>query len=352
MKSTFARRSTRFWVGVLLIVPRFALAHDVSVDVGAGLTATSEANPRVGNASASLAASVDLSDAVTLFGSGQYTRDFGTRTADVSSPGSDVFHFGLGVMVLPARQWMATLSANGSPPAIQRNVTSVTAPGTQVTTGVVVLSRAWNLGGLLGLTWASAGFSRWEHLIDLTLGATSYNVFQRLEFANSAREQSVRALCDAQVRRTPLCSLVNGAPSPLFQARLSLAYTAVLANDSDAGLEGAWFFYDKNPSNVGYFSLYALGQVELGSGVPLLPLQLSVRPTFTHRFERVSVKVSYQFGLYPLGEGSNHALTAKLTWKFASSWRVWLTVTGQVDATQGMVGLPAGNAVLGGLFEY
>jgi hypothetical protein len=330
-----------------------AAAHDASIDVGTLITTSSSNNPRTGSFTVNAAGTWDVSEKVGLFGSFQFTRDLATRTADSASPGSDVFLLGLGAAWAPGERWLTMLSLTGSPPSTQLSATTVTTAA-GATADVVVSSRAWTLGGLLLVSWASGGEGAVAPTFDGLAGVTRFEVFQRLRLGTDARSQALRATCEAGVgRRTRLCALVSGVSSPLTQVKLGAGATLTLLGDTDAGLEFAYYLYDRDPSEVGYFSLVSLGRLEVGAGVPVLPLQLSLRPSLTHRFGRLFIlRVAYQFGLYPSGDGSNHAVTAKLTWRVTRDWRLWLSGTGQLDATRGVVTNPGGNLLLGALVEF
>ncbi len=102
---------------------------------------------------------------------------------------------------------------------------------------------------------------------------------------------------------------------------------------------------------MGYFSLVSLGR-ELGNGVPVLPLQLSVRPHVAQRFGPVTVKLSYQYGLYTESLGSLHALSARVSWKVTKEVRLSLSVTGQSDFSGGIASNRGGKALLGVLYAW
>lgn len=326
-----------------------ALAHDLSVDVAATGTAPSEDNPRTGSLGMSAAGSYDLNDAWSLTGMAVYTRDFATRTSDSYSPGSNVFLFSAGVMWLPTDSLMTMLTLSLSPPVEQSNATTVTGPlGRE--TGVVINSRTSSFGAMWNGLWSSAGLSNLEHTLDVSLGFNRYSVIQRLFVPNSIASNTLRDACEANPM-IALCPLFRGIATPLWQGRFGAGYTATIALRTEVGLDGTLFLYDQPPADVGYFSLVSFGR-DLGMGVPVLPLQLSLRPHVSHRFGPVLVKLTYHYGLYTEGLGALHALTARVSWKINQRWKLSLSVTGQTDVADGVAGNRGGQALLGALYMW
>lgn len=324
----------------------------MSAEVGGQVTSGSADNPRTGSLRFDLAGTWDASQSISLFGSAQYTRDLATKTAESASPGSDVWLLGLGATWAPSEHWLTMVSLTASPPARARNATTVTA-STGATADVVVASRSSSVGGLALVSWSSAGTSNLESMVDAVFGATRFEVFQQLELGTGPRAEALQSTCQGAVaRRAPLCSLVSGTSSPLTQFRLGGGYTATLFTRTDLGLEAAAYLYDGDPMGVGYFSLVALGRVEVGAGVPVLPLLFSVRPSVTHRFAYFIVRLAYQAGLYRANEGMNHSLSLRLTWLVTRRWRLWVSGAGQVDATKGGLANTGLSAAAGALLDF
>lgn len=330
---------------------RAALGHDVFVDVSPGFTARSDANPRSGSVSVAAGATWEPSDAWAVFGSAQYTRDFGTRTEDTTATGSNIVLLSMGASWAPSEHLLTMVNVTGSPPARQLNATTVSV-GARAT-DVVLESEAWSLGGLWTGAWMSGGTSSLESAVDVVLGASRYEVHQRLLTGDTARGQALRNTCaTAGYRGTTICRLVAGLSTPLYQGRLGAGYTATLFEATDVSLSATYYLYDKDPNEVGYFSLVALGRAELGNGVPILPLQVTLRPAVSHRVGPLTLRVAYQLGVYQGGDGLNHAVTGRVTWKASRTFRLYLSLTGQFDTLAGAVVSPGGNGVLGALLSW
>ena len=345
----------RVCTALVVFVPLAAAAHDVSVDVSGSLITTSDDNPRAGSVGVMASAGWDVTDSVSLFTNLGYTRDLPTQSGAQDTPptrtsGSNVFLGALGVLWLPADDWMTMLTVTGSPPALVESATTLHPPAPlPPDLNVVVDSRSWTVGALWTGTWVQPPHDGpWSSMVDAVFGATWFEVFQQVEVPATPRGDQVRDFCAAASRTGPLCQLVRGAATPLLQVRLGGGYTGTLFDTTDFGVEVQGFLYDRDPTDVGYFSTVNVGRgLELGSGVPVLPLALSVRPAVLHRFSRVAVKLAYQLGLYAGGLGTNHVVTLRATLKVTSAWRLQASLTGQLDATSSGLGNFGGFAVVG-----
>lgn len=343
---------------LVVLVAAPCLAHDVSVDVSGMSTVASADNPRTGSLGFGLSGSYDFNDSWSLMGMAVLTRDLATRTPEASSPGSNVWLFSLGAMWLPTDSLMTMLTLTASPPVEQLNATTVTVPPPLLemfpqlppTIDATITSRTSSFGAMWNGLWSSSGLSGFEHTVDVTVGFNRFNVIQRAVVPDTFAGRLLERGC-AEGRPVDVCPLVLGVASPLWQGRFGAGYTATLLQKTDAGLDATYFIYDKPPTGVGYFSLVSLGR-EVGSGVPVLPVQLSVRPHVAHRFGPVTVKLGYQYGLYTEGLGALHALTAKVSWKVTKQWRLSLALTGQLDLAAGVASNRGGQALFGVLYAW
>lgn len=328
---------------LVLALATGAWAHDVSVELGGTLTTTSANNPRAGAFSLGASGAYDFNERWSVLGGLLYTRDLATRTPESFSPGSNIFLLNLGVMWLPTDSLMTTLSLTGSPPSQQSNATTVTGlQGRAV--DLVVASTTWSLGAQWNGLWSSGGFSNLEHTVDVGVGVNRFGVFQRLLVPNTLAGRLLESQCAAG-DPYPVCPLVRGQATPLWQGRVGAGYTASLFGRTDVGADLAYFLYDVPPSNVGYFSLVTLGR-EVGSGVPVLPLRFTARPRVSQKLGPVTLKLSYQLGLYTEDLGVLHAVTLKASWKVTDTWRLSLLVTAQTDIASGVASNPGGQALL------
>lgn len=323
-------------------------AHDLGVDLTLNGTGTSANNPRTGSAGVILSGSYDFTDRWTGFLTAMYVRDFATRSGDSYSAGSNIFLFSGGAMFLASSHLMFMATVTGSPPSVQRNATAITINETSA--NLVVRGTNASLGGSLLGSYATNGFSNWEHTVDLAVGVNRFESQQVAELPETVAARLLRNLC-AQDPTRGYCPLVNGLKEPLTQVRLSATYTATLFLKTDVGLDVSGFLYDTaDPFSVGSFSAVVLGRQgpDVGLGLPVAPWRLTVRPFAIFRAGKFSVRLAYQLGLYTSDAGMNHLLSARFTWKLSSSFRVSLTVLGQTDVDRGAV-LNRGGTLAGGV---
>jgi hypothetical protein len=330
-------------LAALLGLATAAAAHDVTLEAGPAFTLPSSQDPRAGSFQVRAEGTYEASEAWAVFLSGQYTRDFATRTAETSSSGSDVFLLDLGAGWTPDEHWLVALTASGSPPSRQRNATAVQLRLRSV--DAVVRSDAWSLGGTALVAYSTGHQAPVEWAFDALAALTHDDVYQQLQ-AGTVATAFLRAECQ-DPPRPRLCPLVSGVSTPLLVGRLGGGVTVTLGQDTDLRLAADGFLYDRDPTAVGYFSLLSQGRVELGTGVPLLPLAFALKPGLVQRLGRLTLRASYQLGLYVDGSGSTHALTLKASWEASDLLTVWLSATAQVDASPAGLHEPGGSA-LGG----
>jgi hypothetical protein len=337
-------------VGVALL-PLRARAHDVGFDMFLNGTAPSANNPRTGSAGFALSGSVDVSEKWTVFLSGLFLRDFATRTAETFSAGSNVFFVSGGAMWMPTNHLLFMAMAMGSPPTVQRSATEVAF----VTGAADVLFRGTNasVGGVLLGSYATNGFSKLEHAVDVSVGVNHFRTEQTIELPQTARAAAVRTYC-ARNDDVGLCPLVNGQASSLTQVRLGATWIGTVSLKTDVAVDVAGFLYDSaEPASVGFFTVVQNGRSsDFGSGVPAAPWAFTVRPSVTHRFSKFSVRGAYQLGVYTDGLGTNHLLSARVTWKATSWFRVSLSALVQADVAQRQVVNRGATLGLGTLFVF
>ncbi len=324
-------------VVLVLCLAGGAWAHDVSLDVSGATTAPSENNPRSGSFGGTVAGSFDFTDAWAAWAGFTYTRDLGTSTPEATSAGSNIFLVTAGALFMPSEHFSFLLSGHYSPSVTQENATAVTFGqllGRPQTVDLTVRSVTASGGANLTASWLSGGLSDFEHLVDVSVGFTSFNAYQLLQVPATTAGARWRAYCQTPVASGQrLCPLVNGVSTPLTQVRLGATYTANLFSKFDLGLDGAYFVYTADPNEVGYFSVLQLGRSpDWGNGVPVAPYLFTAKVFALYRFSRLTLKLSYQFGEYTGASGANHLLALRASYRFNHAWKVTTTVSGQGDA--------------------
>lgn len=335
-----------------LLLARAAGAHDVAVDLNGALTTSSNSNPRLGSLGANAAFTYDFTDAVSAWLGVSYFRDLPTRTAETSSPGSNVFLLNAGALFLPTEHWTLLTLLSVSPPSPQLSATSVFVPRLNRSADVVIRSTT-NTQALTVLGgYATNGESAWEHAVDATVGVMRFGSLQALD-ERTPSFATLSTLC-AAAERLAFCPILRGVQSDLWQVKLGGGYTATLGERFDAALEVLGYLYSKDPTSVGYFALVIAGRQgpELGTGVPVAPYAVTVRPSVAYRFEKVTLRGSYQAGAYVQGLGVNHQVTLRLSVKVHEQVKLLGSLTGQVDGVGQALESWGASASLGVLVSF
>ena len=137
----------------------------------------------------------------------------------------------------------------------------------------------------------------------------------------------------------------------LDSQRLSGSATAVVSQDTDLTLSGDYYVYDQDPAQVGYYSIAAVGR--LGNGLPIAPLQFTVRPEVAHRWGAFSAKIWLQGGRYVAGAGqSTGGGGVRLQYKFSKVFRLWVSGSGQRDVDEQGAETKSGTLALGAGYRF
>jgi hypothetical protein len=340
------------WLGML----GGASASSVSNEVGGQATQTTPSNPRAGNVADLLKANIDVADSLVLRSAVSFTYEFGTPTPTGGSfQGTDtsVFAFSLGL------DWEVndalTLSVDGvfSPSSSQaaNTVITLTGPaGGAVDRNGLVQTLASSYGADLSTDYVIGNpLSDWlAFSLDADVGWLALTVEQTLERLENemgtaaASVERIRTFCDsttvpANVRRCQaLKPLLSNGADTLDEFRLAAGGTVTVSGDTDVGLHGAYYLYNKDPSDFGYYSALASGRtalhnISLGNGVPLAPYLFTVRPDVTQRVGPLSLGLWYQFAVYASDLGTSQVAGARIQWAIGEQWKVWVTGSVQVD---------------------
>lgn len=227
-----------------------------------------------------------------------------------------------------------------------------------------LVSRSSSAGALLAATWDTAGDSDAETAIDLGAGLEHFSSEQRLE-APRDRQTGATVTLDELVNS---CRLFPGrcpralvgalllsrraVPVLLNQFALRAGVIETLWRDTDLGLSGAWYLYDRDPTEVGYFGLAAAGRGGSPGAIPIAPLLWSVRPSATRRLGAWTLRLELQHGVYASDEGRFDALAARVQVRFTRAFRMWVAAGGQRDVDYAGAVTSVRSASLGALLQW
>ena len=352
-------RSHLFFTFVLLATG--ARASGVSNEVSSNSTQSTETNPRSGNVADALNASFDLSDKWALNAGASLTAEGQTpalQRGAFGSSGNAVTSFSLGLDWQPSDSWTTGLSFDFSPASTQNTGTQIPTGAAGTSADALLRSKSSSFEAGLDLSYDTSGESNLEWSFAGGLSTTHLNTDQQITRARF-RTTGV-ALTPLQIR--DICKKTKCSPSllaallpqtgvTLDSQRLNAAVTATLARDTDLTLSGDYYIYDKDPTQVGYYSVARVGRV--GNGLNIAPLQFSVRPEVAHRFGDFSAKIWVQAGQYVSGAGQNTAGAGlKLQYKFTKAFKLWVTGSGQRDIDQSGTESKSGSLSLGAGYRF
>ena len=310
----------------------------IADDFATNAQAKTRDNPRNGSVSDTLSGVLEVTEslALNLAVAGTYSLPtravadtaFGTRGGAVwtIAPGLDwdmTEHFSLSL----------SLSISPRSTLLADSTVAITRPGGAATdVDVLLSSRTTSQAFNLLAAYDTAGDSRAETSVALSVGGLFFETTQsviaaRLPDGSVISAADLAAQCPACSRQFTAAARRAGGPDA-FLGQFSLAASVVetLFHDTDLGLGFTYYLYTRDPTEVGYFSLTTVGQtgVSFGSGVPLAPVQWSLRPEVAQRFGRFSIRLTYLHQQYVDGEGQGNSLVLKLQFKFNTSWKAYV----------------------------
>jgi hypothetical protein len=292
-----------------------ARAHDASDDVTLGRISSPSAKTSTPYWSDRLRGTVEPTDTLAFDLGASVTR-YGA-TPGVAA--MNIFQFTLGTSYTPNDHLAFDIDGFLSPES-----TSVVR-GVQITNASkgAVRDRTSAMGFDFGAEYDTAGDTNAESAIGLSLGTTAYS-----------STQAVR------LRKTPSATSATsgmfGAPeqASLLQSHADLSLTETLYADTDIGLLGTYYVYNRDTAQSGYYGTSVFGR-SVDDGIPIAPLQYTVRPSLTHRFAGLQLRVYAQYGDYRSGDGSSFLAGFKAQYKFTRAVRAWLGGYIQRDTVSG-----------------
>lgn len=353
-------------LSLVMLLPGLVLAHSVSDELGVGSSQANPRNPRTGLIYDRISGVADASEAVSLRFDLTLTHDDATKPtqgAAFGATGGNIFAAAFGIDWNPNEHVPLSAEIDLSPKSTSSSDAPVTFDVGAATGSADALLRARSssIGFLIDVGYGTAGDSDFESTLNSSFSLTHYSTTQLLtEIATASGpvdRQQVIAYCTRTGNLGKGCRQLGPAlraePADLNQFRLAGSFTETLFENTDLTLGGAYYFYDKDPSQVGYFSIASIGRsVSLGNGVPAAPLQYSVRPDLTHKFGAFSVGIWYQYGQYVPGDGYGHSAGLKLQYKFSKAIKIWASGTWQDDVDAQNNAQISSTLALGGRYSF
>jgi hypothetical protein len=317
--------------------------NSISNELGFATGQSSPNNPRTGQLLDTLAGVVDLGagwSADLLVGLTVVEPTKGVARKDFGSRGAKTLYFSPGVSWEVNERLAVSLAASYSPRSTLLTDTLLTydtVNGRSVNADALLSSRTSSAGARASAFYLLGAGSRFETAIDGAIGVTRFDVEQRIAATRDASgaavtDQQLLDFCETHRCSKQLLGLLRNQSTSLTQTEARLGVTETIGLDTDVGLGGSYFLYDRDPTDVGFYGLVADEHGPgFGGGIPLAPIRWSVRPEFAHRFGHLGVRVWLRHGRYIDDEGTTNVLGTKVQYRFTRSFRMWITASGQRD---------------------
>jgi hypothetical protein len=331
-------RLVGFVIAVLAAGP--ALAGSVSDEVAVNSAQSTGSSPRSGYLSDALNANFDLTEQLSLNAGAMITVEGRTPAAASGGFGtseSTIIAFTTGLDWDPTENWSLGATLDVSPRSTQYVGTQVQLTTNGASGEALLRSQTSSYDGAFDLSYDTAGDSNLEFSfiggVTFSHLATDQNVsrVRNAETGAASTPQQIRDYCASHKCPSGLLQALRPQTGvTLDSQRFSLGATATVARDTDLVLSGDYYHYQQDPTAVGFFSIASVGH--FGAGLPIAPLQYTIRPEVSHRFGDFSAKLWVQAGKYVEGGGdTTRGIGLKLQYKFTKTFRTWLTLSGQSD---------------------
>ncbi len=353
-------------VGRLRLVPlasallAAAPARAISVNEEVSVTGTQSTpqNPRAGNVSNLLSASVDVGERWTVNASARITLEASTPAATGAFPdrGGTVADFSGGVDWEANDNWTFGVALDVSPQSTLESDARLRAQDRATDVVLQATSSVASLG-LLG-TYDTAGVSDLEASFTAGIDLSRIDTRQQVADARHADDGTSVGLADLRARCLPVRSgcralvpAIDGVSDVLRYARFSGGASATVRADTDLAVNLDYYAYFDDPAAVGVFTIATAGR--FGAGAPIAPLRYLLRPRIAHRFGAFSLKAWVQLGRYVPEAGQGTAgIGAKAQVRLSRSLRIWLSASGQRDEDASGAISRTGGLALGAGYRF
>jgi len=286
--------------------------------------------------------------------------DITTKQAPVWSFGEpgDMLIGNLSLEYDPDDHWSIRVVGGYSPTSTTTSTTSVQLPTTAADARVqadtsTVTGAAW-------LGYDTGTEDDYETSLTLTGGVNALDSLQQITSVTGRNGQMVqpdqiRSFCASHPCSSQLGAALAAAPIQLAQGLVDANVTETLYRDTDVGIDGAYYFYDKDPTQLGNFSATAAGRaVGFSGAVAIAPLRFTVAPDVIQRWGRVMALASLSYGRYVDDQGYDVTATLRFQYKLklaeARRLKMWAKAVASRD--RGTVDTSSGSVAIGTQFSW
>lgn len=282
----------------------------------------------------------------------------GTRYLHTSA--SDMLLASLSVEYDPSAHWILRLAAGGSPPSTAASTTSLQAQdllGASITADAKLETSSSSVSGSAWLGYETASDSALETSAIISVSATQFDSRQDIMSVQGRNGQMVtlaqlRTFCASHPCMNGIGSALDGQSSNVVQLVLGAGISEQLFQDTDVGLDGSYYLYDKDPTQVGTLSVTRAAQTAgAGGGIGIVPVLYSVLPSLAHRFGPLMAMAGVSYSKYVDALGYDATAILRIQYKLAFGGdrrlKLWTKFTGSRDVDQRNATSKAGSATLG-----
>jgi hypothetical protein len=288
-----------------------------------------------------------------------------TGTHYLGDQAGDLVLANLSIEYAPTAHWTLRLLAGGSPSSKSHATTAVQLQdlrGNPITADAKLATATASASGAAAVGYETAGDGALEAGATLSASVTQLDARQDLTSVQGRNGQTVtvdqlRTFCASHPCMNGLGTALDGSLASVRQLVLGAGVSVQLWQDTDVGVDGAYYLYDQDPTQVGTLSVTRAGQTAgAGGGIGIAPVLYSVMPSLVHRFGPVMAMAGVAYSQYVDALGTGVTATLRLQYRLALDGdrrlKLWAKLTGSRDVDPMNATSKAGSAALGVQYQW
>lgn len=284
-----------------------------------------------------------------------------TGTHYLGDQAGDLVLGNLSIEYAPTAHWNLRLAAGGSPSSKSHATTAVQLQdlrGNPITADAKLATATASASGMAAVGYETAGDGALEVGATVSASVTQLDARQDLTSVQGRNGQAItvdqlRTFCASHPCMNGLGSALDGSLASVRQLVLGAGLSAQLWQDTDLGVDAAYYLYDQDPTQIGTLSVTRAGQT---GGIGIAPVLYSVMPSLVHRFGPVMAMAGVAYSQYVDALGTDVTATLRLQYKLALDGdrrlKLWAKLTGARDVDSMNATSKAGSAALGVQYQW
>ena len=262
-------------------------------------------------------------------------------------PTSNVLLATAGLEYDPDDHWFVRATVAGSPSSTTTSTISV--PTARGSTDAGLRSNTASTSGGLQTGWETASGGNFETIATASATATYFDSLQQI---TSVRDGAIsvaqiQSYCTTHTCSPQLIAALDAQRSNLTELVLDASLTETLWRDTDVGVEGSYYAYDKDPMQVGYYTAAIAGRTATtAAGIGIAPLRYTVMPSVIERWGKLMAMASVSYGSYVDDQGIDVTAAVRVQYRIGGV-KLWTKLMGSRDTDQMQNVTKSGSAALG-----